>query len=153
MKDIQYQMICFSSLFYQALIDLRQKVLRTPLGRNLEFDQTRTDPADWHIGAVDKAHLIGVVSLSPKTTATIQMRQMAIDPPYQGRGIGKELVKKAEHTILKMGYKSIQLDARESAVHFYEKMDYRTASGSFYKTGIPHYRMAKSLEPEAIGSE
>lgn len=153
MNGIRYQLIFFSSLYYQALIDLRQKVLRTPLGRKLEFDQIRTDPADWHLGAFDKAHLIGVVSLSPLQEANIQMRQMAINPLYQGKGIGKDLLIKAEHTILKKGYENIQLDARDSAVHFYEKMDYQTASTPFCKTGIMHYRMVKSLDCEAIGFE
>jgi predicted GNAT family N-acyltransferase len=153
MKGFQYQFISFSSLFYQGLIDLRQKVLRTPLGLRLEFDQTQTDPKDWHLGALDQAHLIGVVSLSPLADEYIQMRQMAIEPLYQSKGIGRELVRKAEHTILQRGYKYVQLDARESAINFYKKAGYHTSSGSFMKTGIPHYRMAKTLTSEAIGSE
>ncbi len=153
MKGFRYQLISFSSLFYKALIDLRQKVLRTPLGLSLEFDQTRTDPKDWHLGALEQAHLLGVVTLSPLANEHIQMRQMAIAPPYQGKGIGRELLKKAEHIVLERGYKYIFLDARKTAIHFYKNAGYHTSSGSFMKTGIPHYRMTKTLTSKAIGSE
>ena len=146
MAPIRYTTIHFSSLFYGELIDLRQAVLRTPLGRSLEFEQTKTDPTDWHLGALHQARLVGIVSLMPLDRHTIRMRQMAVSTHFRGLGIGYGLVKQAEGLTYKKGFRTIILDARETAMPFYHKLAYETAKGPFTKTGIPHYQMLKKLE-------
>lgn len=145
MGQILYFTLSFSSLFYQEGIRLRQQVLRTPLGKTLEFDQTKTDHTDWHLGAYHHAQLIGIVSLTPRVDQIIQMRQMAVNPYFQGSGIGYKLARKAEHMAGDNGYHLIYLDAREHVVAFYRKLSYQTSKGPFYKVGIPHYQMFKQL--------
>ena len=145
MAPVQYQLIAFSSLFYYELVQLRQDVLRTPLGQQLEFDQVRTDHLDWHLGAYTSAQLIGAVSLTPDGSDSIRMRQMAVKPDYQALGIGSELVRQAEKVAYTKGYTTLILDARETALSFYKRLGYNTTSDPFLKSHIPHLTMQKRL--------
>lgn len=145
MAFIHYQVILFSSLFYEELLQLRQDLLRTPLGLTLDFNQMKTDYIDWHIGACESGKLVGAVSLTPKSSRLIRMRQMAIAPAYQSLGIGRRLVRKAEELAMNEGYETLTLDARETALGFYDKLDYHQVGQTFIKSGIPHIEMNKSL--------
>ncbi len=146
MMPVKYHLIPFSSLFYTDLVQLRQDVLRTPLGQTLEFDQTRTDHTDWHLGACTAGRLVGGVSLTPKATSWSRMRQMAVAPAYQSFGIGKGLVSAAEELAKSLGYRVLILDARERALTFYKGLGYAITSDTFTKSHIPHQEMQKQLD-------
>jgi GNAT superfamily N-acetyltransferase len=146
MMPVKYHLIPFSSLFYTDLAQLRQDVLRTPLGQTLEFDQTRTDHTDWHLGACTASHLVGGISLTPQNTKWSRMRQMAVAPAYQSFGIGKGLISAAEELAKSLGYRVLILDAREGALAFYKGLGYAITSKPFIKANIPHREMQKRLD-------
>jgi len=81
------------------------------------------------------------------------MRQVAVEPAWQGRGIGRELVRCAE-TFVQMkvneGRRShdIELHARREAVAFYEQLDYQKNGAIFLEIGIEHQAMIKRLHYE-----
>lgn len=53
---------------------------------------------------------------------------IAVEPGYQGKGIGKLLMKKAEDTALKKGCTAVSLNVRRdnlSAIKFYARLGYR----------------------------
>ena len=145
MMPVKYHLIPFSSLFYADLVQLRQDVLRTPLGQTLEFDQTRTDHTDWHLGACAAGHLVGGVSLTPKASGVLRMRQMAVVPAYQTCGIGRKIVRAVEKLAESQGYRLLLLDAREPALPFYKRLGYAITSETFIKAHIPHREMQKRL--------
>lgn len=144
MSGIRFCQIPFSSLFYDELLQLRQTVLRTPLGRVLEFEQVRTDHHDRHLGAVQAEKLIAVITLTPQTPDTLRMRQMAIAPDHQAQGIGRRLLQWAEQEAFTPACSFIVLDARESALGFYKKLGYTVVGEPFVKSGIPHRYMRKA---------
>ena len=93
MVDVQ-----FGSSRYDALVELRYKVLLEPLG--LKFlDMHRQQEVNYlHIGCIEQLDdkLVGGLILAPIDNDDIRMMQVAVDTKYQGEGIGRELVKYAE---------------------------------------------------------
>jgi ribosomal protein S18 acetylase RimI-like enzyme len=85
-----------------------------------------------------------VVELSP-TDAKI--RQMAVSPIHQRRGLGKRMMTELEANLRSRGFTNLFLHARASAVGFYEKLGYATVGGEFLEVSVAHFRMIKVVEP------
>ena len=139
------KLIEFKSLAYNEAVEIRNKVLRRPLG--LKFDQRELDQEfkDYHIAFIDSSSIIGVLLLTPKENGMIQMRQVAVRPSYQGMGIGRKLVRYAEAFAYLKGYEHIMLHARKESVLFYQKLSYLQKGQEFLEINIPHYYMEKTL--------
>jgi GNAT superfamily N-acetyltransferase len=73
------------------------------------------------------------------------MRQLAVVPELQKRGIGTALVEYSEDLARKAGYRRMILHARETAVAFYEKLGYSRLGDRFEEVTIPHWAMEKHL--------
>jgi predicted GNAT family N-acyltransferase len=128
------------------LFRLRQAVLRTPLGLNL-MDEDLTLERSWiKIGGFDSdQNLLACLMLTPINDTTLKLRQMAVDPNYQQIGFGKQIVVFAEVYALMHKYTCITLHARQSAIPFYEKLNYKIVSESFLEVGLPHFKMEKKI--------
>ncbi len=83
--------------------------------------------------------------LTQVATGTVQLRQMAVKPGLQGKGIGRVLMQFAENIARDRGNKKITMHARQTAVGFYEKQGYNVVGEQFEELTIPHYIMEKDL--------
>lgn len=128
---------------YPGLLRLREEVLCRPIGITLQDVHPELDPSATILVAVESDGLIGCVMLQPKADGTVQLRQMAVHPHWQGKGIGQGLVAAAEETAWAEGYTRIVLHAREVVAPFYEKLGYREHGDRFTEVGIPHLLMQK----------
>ncbi|MBN8681165.1 MAG: GNAT family N-acetyltransferase [Chitinophagales bacterium] len=141
-----FQQIEFATPAYDEAVGLRYRVLRKPLG--LEFT-TAFLAAEWdqfHLAAYsDRGVLLAYLNLTPQEAGIIKMRQVAVEPELQGKGVGKALVEYAEQFALDQGFKQIVLNARDTAVPFYLKSAYTVEGEQFTEVGIPHFRMYKNL--------
>lgn len=139
------KLIDFKSLAYNEAVELRNKVLRRPLG--LKFDQRKLDQEfkDYHIACIDSAFIMGILLLTPKENGMVQMRQVAVHPSYQGMGIGRKLVNYAEAFAYLRNFEHIMLHARKESVLFYQKLGYMQKGEEFLEINIPHYYMEKTL--------
>jgi len=72
-----------------------------------------------------------------------KVRQLAIDETYQGRGIGTEIMKRAEQAILARNIRTVMLHGRVTARGFFERLGYAARSGVFTEVTIPHIAMQK----------
>jgi ribosomal protein S18 acetylase RimI-like enzyme len=133
-----------SDLFLQA-IDLRFRELRKPLGLSFTNEQLQAEKDQLTIAASDGDQVLGVLMMKPLDQQVVKVRQVAVDGEYQGRGIGKKMSRFAEELARSMGFEKIELNARKTAVEFYESMQYIIDSEEFTEVGIPHHRMIKSL--------
>jgi predicted GNAT family N-acyltransferase len=148
-----YRRIETSDGDYAGEKDLRNRVLRLPLGRVLSGEDTRGEDRQIHLIAVDEQdRVIGCVLLLPAGDGTARVRQMAVEEAYQRRGIGRELMRRMETVAGGMGLRKLTLHARETAVNFYEKLGYRGVAGTFREVGIPHRLMEKDLASVAQSS-
>ena len=146
MNALQYSCLDFGSELQLKSIELRRKVLRVPLG--LDFTQEELDQEDdqVHIAALEGNNIIAILLfVLDAKNQKVKMRQVAVDPAYQGTGVGKQLVEFSEQWCKDNGFKKIELHARASVLPFYEKMNYAVFGDTFMEVGIPHFKMVKSL--------
>ncbi len=130
---------------YALCVALRRDVLRKPLGLEFTVDQLAAESGSLHLAAFDEDVLVGCLMLTPKGKDTIQMRQVAVRPDHQGKGLGAAMVRESEAAARFHNYKRMVLNARETAVPFYLKLGYKVVGEPFVEVGLPHRRMEKVL--------
>jgi predicted GNAT family N-acyltransferase len=142
---ITYRTISTNDPAYEQEKDLRNRVLRLPLGLTLSDHDMFDDDKQVHIIALDGPDrvvgcvLIGLVDNSARA------RQMAVEDAYRGRGIGSELMRQAEQAASARRISAMTLHARLSAKAFYEHLGYAVTSDVFTEVTIPHVAMNKDL--------
>ena len=145
MEKIQIREFSFNSEEYSKELELRDKVLRKPLGMNLYDEPLEVDKTDVHIGAFKENRIVGVLLLTSLNSTEIKMRQVAVDADFRSRKIGTRMVRFAENYSTAKGYETMVLNARKTAVAFYEKLGYNKISEEFLEINIPHYKMSKNI--------
>lgn len=143
--QVQMKAIVYDSEEYAMELEVRDGVLRRPLGMSLYAENLEAEKADFHIGAFINNTLVGVLILTRLNEENVKMRQVAVTEAWRSNGIGRELVRFAEKYSQNMGYSTILLNARETAVTFYEKLGYEKLGDVFNEINIPHYKMRKNL--------
>ena len=130
---------------YLEVLALRQAVLRAPLGMNLyEEDLTSELDAQFFIYSAGN-EIIGCILALPTDYNTLRLKQMAVSPDHQKKGIGQALIEAVETFATANGYTKLFFHARESAIPFYEKLGFQVLSDTFEEVGIPHKKMGKNL--------
>ena len=84
----------------KALID-RYVASGTLLPRTLDFIK---DYSHEFIVAVDGENIVGCVHLDEYAPSLAELRSLAVDPGYQGRGVGRLLVQATERLATARGY-------------------------------------------------
>ncbi|HPK10341.1 MAG: GNAT family N-acetyltransferase [Saprospiraceae bacterium] len=136
--------IDFGSPLYDESLSLRNKVLRIPLGLKFKIKDIATEYDSYHLGYLLEGSLVGILILKPELHH-VKMRQVAIAPEFQNKGIGKKLVSFAEDYARFIGFTKIELNARDTAIPFYKSLNYKVLGDSFIEVGIVHSKMIKSL--------
>jgi len=120
--------------------------LREPLRLEFDKESLAREYEDFHIAAYAGNELVGILLLKPGLQKEIiKMRQVAVHDEWQGKGVGKEMVKFSEEFAYRKGFKKIELNARDTAVKFYGSLGYTIQGEMFYEVGIPHKKMYKIL--------
>lgn len=138
--------ICKSEKTLDAIVDLRYAVLRKLW--NKPKDTVTDDLEATSVNAFIQFNnkVIACGRLQNNGNGIGQIRYMAVDSDYQGRGLGKLIIKKLEEEAKKIGLKVIELQARENAVEFYKASGYTVKEKSFILWDIiQHYLMTKSI--------
>lgn len=143
MEAIKVQRMDWNTDQYRACLELRDEVLRQPLGLSIWDDPWQEEQQDIHICATLEEKTIGVLLLRPLDSRQLQMKQVAVSEAARGKHVGKKLVELAEHIATTEGYTTIILHARENAIPFYEKMNYSLIGEPFTEIGINHRKMIK----------
>lgn len=134
---------------FQRYYAFRWQQLRAPWQQPRGSEKDELEEVSFHVMAVtDENEIIGVGRLHFIDDETAQIRYMAVDPVYQGQGIGGQLLHHLEEYAASAGRYTILLHARENALRFYEKLGYEKREKSHLLYGeIQHFRMEKSLIP------
>ncbi len=130
---------------YQQMIQMRNDILRKPLGLSFTTEELEKEKEEVLIGAFEDDRMLGCCMLIKKDASTVRLRQMAVMNNLQGKGIGRALMNFAENIARDLGYKKLVMHARKTATGFYEKLGYKIASEEFQEVTIPHYVMEKEL--------
>lgn len=142
---MQIKQIKYQSPEYEQSVILRDKILRNPLGMVFTDEFLKQDAKEFIIGLFEQNQIKAVLHLKPLSDTVLKMRQVAVDENLQGKGYGSKLVLYSEEFAVGKNYKKIVLHARETAVRFYQKLNYEIIGERFYEIGISHFKMEKRL--------
>ena len=140
-REIEYD-----SEDYCIELELRDEVLRKPLGLSLYAENLEAEKDDIHIAAFVNNKMIGALILTTLNATDIKMRQVAVLEEFRAMKVGSEMVQYAENYSKKSGYKNMLLNARKTAAEFYEKHGYEKISEEFLEINLPHYKMRKCMD-------
>jgi predicted GNAT family N-acyltransferase len=125
---------------------LRFLILRAPWGEPEGSEVDDMEDQCFHIMALINDKTVGIGRLQFNSADKAQIRYMAVDRAYEGKGIGRMIVNALEQEALYKNVSTVVLDAREPALGFYQKLGYRIEKKSYVLFDeIQHYRMIKQL--------
>jgi len=138
-------------------LELTYTVLMAPYGVDREVALAHAEHEAEHVAAVDAdGTVIGYLRLLPRDDAgSMQVRQVAVAESWQRRGLGRALMRAAEARAREEGAHSVWLNARVSAVAFYERLGYDVVSDEFVTglAGLPHRRMRTVFDHGGEGND
>lgn len=145
---MDFKVIIYGSGEYRQMVDLRHRILRAPINIEATPEELEEDQKHILIGAFspEDGRIVGCCFLIYINESTVRLRQMAIDTPHQGKGLGAELIEYAESIASDLNYKWMYLHARETEVDFYLKQGYSIVGDYFEEVRIPHIEMKKNIE-------
>jgi predicted GNAT family N-acyltransferase len=131
----------------ERYFDLRWRVLREPWQqpRGSERDDREDESIHLMLRATNgEAAAVGRLHLNSPLEA--QVRFMAVDEHWRGRGLGSTILRELERRARVAGATSVVLNARDSAQRFYEQHGYRMEGpAETLFSGVAHVRMRKHL--------
>ncbi len=146
MQPLIFIPIEFGSPEFDLAVGLRYDILRKPLGREFTAEQIAAEWNEHHLACFSQNYeMLGYLNLQVLDEKTVKMRQVAVAEKFQKQGIGAALVGFSEKFARENGFSKITLHARETAVPFYLKLQYRKIGERFLEVGIPHFEMEKII--------
>ncbi len=137
---------------FELTLGLRSKILRNGLPAQECIFPTDQVQGAFHLAYYEGEEITCIASFFPKNHGErkelgYQLRGMATDDQFKGKGYGTKLVQFAVEYIEKTNAAYIWCNARASAVPFYQKLGFELASNEFEIAGIgPHYEMILNLK-------
>lgn len=129
------------------IIDLRYDILRKPWNQPKETSTDGMEDTTINAFIQDNDKIVACGRLQENGNGLGQIRYMAVDANYQGKGLGKLIVVKLEDEAKRIGLTTIELQARENALEFYKSQGYFVRETSFKLWDIiQHYLMTKELK-------
>lgn len=168
-EDARFLEVVHDSSLYKKTIELREQVLRIPLGLSFVGAELEAEADSRHFALVESAVQsasqqtddrqarqssevesetpIAVVVIKPTNIkGQVKLRQMAVDPSHQRKGLGKRLIRCVEAALQESGVERIELNARLEAIDFYLQLDYTKEGPEFIEVGITHQKMVKLIQ-------
>lgn len=130
----------------EQVLMLRDRLLRKPIGLSLFDEDLSAEREQTTFVALWGLSVVACVLVAAVGGASLKVRQMAVDSAFQGRGIGRSLMKEVERHAQNNGAAHLILHARQTAIPFYEACGYEGSGALFEEVGIPHLLMTKSLK-------
>lgn len=131
---------------FEAYYDLRFRVLREPWGQPRGSEKDELEDKAVYVMACEAGKVIGCGRLHLNSKEEAQIRYMAVDGKYRGKGVGKSILAGLENKAREKKTKYIVLNSRDTAVGFYERNGYKIVGKSHTLFGsIPHFKMRKEI--------
>lgn len=130
---------------WEALLDLRWRVLRAPWGQPRGSERDDRETVGVHRVAVTEAgRVIGTGRLHAVAEGLMQVRYMAVEEAWRGKGVGAAVLLALEEEARRRGAREIRLNARVGVAQFYAGRGYRViGEGPTLMGQIEHVTMAK----------
>lgn len=129
------------------VVNLRHSILRSGLARETAVFDGDDVPTTRHFVAEQDGSIIGCATLvlnEWQGAPAWQLRGMAVENGFRGRGIGKALLAAVEESIADGAVRQLWCNARSPAVPFYEICGWVVESEEFViPTAGPHRKMTR----------
>lgn len=145
MNTITIEQVGVNDALYPQVWQLREDMLRQPLGLSLKDENLGDDAIDTIFAAIQNGKVVGCVMMHSMNDKQVKLRQMAVAEGMQGTGVGRMLVDAAGLWAKEEGFDEIVMHARITAAGFYEKLGYHTRGTLFTEVTIPHILMCKNI--------
>lgn len=132
---------------YERYYDLRWRMLRAPWNQPRGSEKDPIEDIAYPIMVCEVDGIpIGVGRVHFNSEDEAQIRSMAVEPEWQKNGIGSIIMTELEKIAVQLGAKYVVLNARDTAIPFYEKHGYRLIEKTITLFGtIPHHIMRKDF--------
>ncbi len=129
---------------FEQYYNLRWRILRQPWKQPVGSERDDKENQSIHIIACIGDQIVGCGRGHFNSQTEAQIRYMAVEKEVSGKGIGTQILKVLENKLTEKGAKTIILNARENAVKFYKKHNYKIVEKSQTMFGeIEHLKMKK----------
>lgn len=128
---------------------LRLKVLRPGLPPQHAILDNDDADGTFHLGYFHQGELVCIGSFMPSNwqgEPAYQLRGMATHPDFMRRGFAKKLIETGEKIIKSLEINILWFNAREGAIPFYQKLEFKVQSDAFLIKDVgTHFLMNKFL--------
>lgn len=131
---------------WDQYFNLRWEILRQPWQQDRGSEKDELEGSSTHRLAITNNQITAVGRIHFIAPDEAQIRYMAVAAEFQHQGLGKGILLSLETAALTKNIRAIHLNARESAIAFYKKHDYKIVkeSHTLYEE-IRHFKMLKTL--------
>lgn len=127
--------------------DLRYRVLREPWNQPRGSERNDGDETGLHFALFESGIIKAIARLDQSGPTEAQVRFVAVEFNNQGCGYGRIIMEACENFAKNRGDLKMILHAREVALDFYKRLDYKLVEKSHLLFGeIQHYLMEKALD-------
>lgn len=142
---------------FEQYYQLRWQILRAPWQQARGSEQDELESQSIHrLILNDKKQVIAIGRLHFTGNNTAQIRYMAVAESCHGQGFGQAIIKALEQVASQLGVTTINLNAREQALGFYQRLGYHGDKISHLLFDeIKHIAMQKQLiqSPQVLSTE
>jgi predicted GNAT family N-acyltransferase len=126
---------------------MRYTTLRKPWNQPIGSEKDEMEESSIHLMAIDEHKTaLGVCRLQFNSSNEAQLRYMGVIDTARNMGIGRLLLNEAEKIAKNKSCQHLLLQARDTAIPFYEKCGYSIKEKSYLMWNqIQHFLMAKKL--------
>lgn len=130
----------------KKIFQLRYKVLREPWKQPYESAIDNLDGISVNVFIEENDLCIACGRLDDIGNNVAQIRYMAVHPDFRNKKLGQKILQYLENLAKKRNFKKIVLHARENALGFYLKNNYKLVRPSYLLfNAIQHYLMEKEI--------
>lgn len=144
MSALQFRKIGVGDPAFEGIVDLRDRVLRDPLGRPSARHERERDAKGEHFAALKDGAVVGCLALHVGGRAA-ELKGMAVAPDLQREGVGAALYAYAEGWARSSEIDEIFAEARKEALGFYLACGFAAEGEDYMGHGIPHHKVRKRL--------
>jgi len=136
-----------NELEWEQYYDLRYRILRQPWNQPRGSERNEGDATGLHFALYENEILKAIARLDINDNRSAQVRFMAVETEIQRKGYGKQVMLAIDAYCKEKNISEIVLHARETAIPFYESLDYQLVEKSHLLFNeIQHFLMTKKNE-------
>lgn len=141
---IEFKEIAYRSQDWESAVQLREAVLRAPLGAVFTEEELAEEATHIQIAGFKEKDLVACTVLVPEGPI-LKMQRVAVDKQLRNQAIGSQMMDFCEAWAAQRKIEWIYCHARDAAVNFYLKNAYQPEGDYFDEDGIPHLKMKKQI--------